>query len=260
MKNMKKIFIVCTIILAASFCVFYLWLSSNYTVPIMMYHHIAYTQKQKADTVNPENFDKQMKFLHDHDYDVISIDDFISRLRDNRPLSRKSVVITFDDGYDDYYMYAFQSLKKYGFLATIFVISDRIGKQGYVTWEQIDEMLEHGMTIGSHTRHHVYLPDATVPEQKKEIMGSKEILEERLKIPIDYFAYPIGGFSEGIKAIVKKAGYQGAFATNRGYDRTNKDVYELNRTRFNERDTNNLYMFVKLSGFYNLFRKSKKPF
>jgi len=62
------------------------------------------------------------------------------------------------------------------------------------------------------------------------------------------------------KQIVEEAGYKGAAATNRGYDRFNKDAYELNRIRFSDKDDRNDYLWIKLSGYYNLFRAAKKPY
>jgi peptidoglycan/xylan/chitin deacetylase (PgdA/CDA1 family) len=129
----------------------------------------------------------------------------------------------------------------------------------YLTVEQIKEMIASGIDIGSHTRTEAYLPDLMVERQWNEIQASKAILEENLGITVDYFAYPIGGFSDEIKKIVQESGYKAACTTNRGYDRFNKDVFELNRIRFSDKDIRQDYMWIKLSGYYNLFRKGKSP-
>ena len=70
----------------------------------------------------------------------------------------------------------------------------------------------------------------------------------------------IGGFSGLIKDSLKNAGYKGACATNRGYDRYNRDVFELNRVRLSNNDDSDFVLWAKLSGYYNLFRKAKKPY
>ena len=102
--------------------------------------------------------------------------------------------------------------------------------------------------------------DYSDKRKEDEIVTSKKILEENLGIEIKYFAYPIGGFNSFIKKVIKANNYKGACATNRGYDKSNKDVFELNRIRFSNKDNSDLILRVKLSGYYNLFRKSKNPF
>jgi len=121
-------------------------------------------------------------------------------------------------------------------------------------------MIEQDIDIGSHTRHHAYLPELSRKEQEDEIKKSKWKLERNLGKRIEYFSYPIGGFSELIKKLVKEAGYKGACATNRGYDRLNKDVFELNRVRFSDNDNRDDILWIKLSGYYNLFREARKPY
>ncbi|MCR4336920.1 MAG: polysaccharide deacetylase family protein, partial [Candidatus Omnitrophica bacterium] len=87
----------------------------------------------------------------------------------------------------------------------------------------------------------------------------KRILEQELGVPIDHFTYPIGGFNREIQEIVKKAGYQSACTTNRGYERSNKDLYALRRIRLSNDNTSDFLLRVKLSGYYNLTRKLKFP-
>lgn len=238
---------------------FSLWLSSRYTVPIMMYHHVAGTRAVRADTVSPQRFEWHMAYLRDNHFHVLSLDTLAQAIRQKKPLPARSVVITFDDGYEDNYTHAFPILKKYRFPATIFVSSDLMDGPGYLTTQQMKEMLAHGMDIGSHTRTHVYLPDLTEEKQAAEIRGSKERLEEILGVPVKYFAYPSGGFTEPIKHLVREAGYYGACTTNRGYDRLNRDVFELKRVRFSDKDNRRDYLWMKMTGFYNLFRRNREP-
>ena len=259
MSRLKKNLLGVTVLCVVGAGVFFYWLSGQYVVPIMMYHNVNYTQEARANTVSPENFERHMAYLKTHGFQVISFNDFVSRINAGGPIPKKSVVITFDDGYEDNYQYAFKILKKYGFPAIVFLPSDFVNTRGYMTWEQIKEMRESGITIGSHTRRHIYLPDLPMEEMREEIKGSKSILERQLGVTVDYFAYPIGGFSEQIKQMVREAGYKAAAATNRGYDRFNRDVFELKRIRFSDKDNRSDYLWMKLSGYYNLFREAKRP-
>ena len=257
MSAVKRFFLSLFIIFMLVVSSFLLWISNRYVVPIMMYHNVSYAENPKLNTVSPENFEFQMSFLREHNYRVLSLDELVEKIKKGQKISRKSVVVTFDDGYEDNYAYAFDILKKHEIPATIFIPSDLIGTKGFLKWSQIKEMFENGIYFGSHTRHHTYLLDIPEAGQKDEIENSKKIIEEELGKEVKYFAYPIGGFSNTIKRIVKDAGYAGACATNRGYDRMNKDVFELNRIRFGDKDDNAFVVWAKLSGYYNTFRKLK---
>ncbi len=259
MSPLKRFFLSLFIIFMLVVSSFLLWISNRYVVPIMMYHNVNYTETPKLNTVSPENFEFQMNFLREHHYDVLSLDELVEKIKKGRRISRKSVVVTFDDGYEDNYTYAFDILKKHDIPATIFLPSDLIGTQGFLNWTQVKEMFKNGIYFGSHTRHHTYLPDIPEEGQKDEIENSKKIIEGELGKEVKYFSYPIGGFSDQIKRIVKEAGYAGACATNRGYDRMNKDVFELNRIHFGDKDDNAFVLWAKLSGYYNTFRSLKNP-
>ncbi len=236
------------------------WASRHYVVPIMMYHHVKNADPKRQDTVSPERFEWHMAYLKKHHFNVLPLSALVQIIKQGKPLPRKSVVITFDDGYVDNYQHAFSILKKYGFPATIFVITDVVNTEGYLSTAQMKEMLAQGIEIGSHTRRHAYLPGVVGKTLVDEIEGSKASLEQELGVTITSFAYPNGGFSEDAKRVVQQSSYESACTTNRGYDRFNRDLYELKRVRFSDQDDRIDYLWMKLSGFYNLFRKSKNPY
>lgn len=237
--------------------IFYFFISPRYVVPILMYHSIESINPPHPNSVNPEAFAKQMDFIQSGGYKVLSFDELIQSIENNQ-LPRHSVVVTFDDGYANNYSVAFPLLKEKKIPAMIFITPEQIGQPGYLTWDQIKEMERSGISFGSHTVNHTYLPDASPDEQKKQIVESKILIEKALGHPIDYFAYPSGGFTEAVKEMLKAAGYRAACTTNRGYHRDNKDLYELKRIRAKESDPS-FVLWTKLCGFYNFLRKSKSP-
>jgi peptidoglycan/xylan/chitin deacetylase (PgdA/CDA1 family) len=236
------------------------WLSDRYVVPIMMYHNVQDLDHHEANWVSPRKFEYHMAFLRKHNYNVISLEALVKGTLEGKKFPLKTVVVTFDDGKDNVHTNAFGILKKYNIPAIIFIPSEDMGTDGFMTADEIKEMASAGIAIGNHTRTQAYLPDLSLEKQKEEIVGAKDKLEEVLGMNIDYFAYPSGGFSDEIKAVVKQAGHKAACATNRGFDRFNKDVFELNRIRFSNKDNSDVILTVKLSGFYNLFRKRKNPY
>ncbi len=228
----------------------------QYTVPILMYHYTGAGDGTLY--VTTENFERQMKYLRDHRYHVISLDEFIQLKQQNAKFAHDTVVITFDDGKRDNYSEAFPVLKKYDMPVTIFVITQWVGHNAFLTWDQIREMSESGIDFGSHTQHHIYLPDVDAATIMAEALGSKKDLEKHLGKAARHFCYPSGGFTAEAKQLVRQAGYISALTTNRGYARLNKDLYELKRVKVTNSDTVKPFHFWgKLSGYYNLFRRSK---
>ncbi|OGX24947.1 MAG: hypothetical protein A2787_01165 [Omnitrophica WOR_2 bacterium RIFCSPHIGHO2_01_FULL_48_9] len=239
-----------------------LWTSQRYVVPIVMYHSIqdtAQLQLQNAVTTSPKFFRYHLDFLKKNKYNVITVDELVSGIQAGKHFPRRTVVITFDDGFLDNYTQAFPILKEYRYPAAMFVIAKYIGKKEHVRWNQVVEMVQSGLiTIGSHSYTHAYLPEIPPEQQSEEIVKSKEVLEARIGRPVDYFTYPVGGFNAQISELTAQAGYKGAFTTNRGYNRYNKNVYALKRIRLSDKDNSDTILWFKLSGFYNLFR-SEKP-
>ena len=260
MSRVKKIFVI--LFVSALFFVscFLLWVSNNYVVPIMMYHNVENTHYNEGNWITPENFERHMIYLQEHGYHIISLDELVSAIKENKRLAKKTVVITFDDGFENNYTNAYFILKKYGLTATMFVPSDLVNTKGRLSWHDLKEMVDNGIDIGSHGRVGDYLPSFSQIRQKDEIFESKRILEEKLGIKVNYFAYPIGGFTPKIKKMLIAAGYKGACTTNRGFDKKNKDVFELNRIKFSNKDNSDIILWAKLSGYYNLFRGCKNPF
>lgn len=232
-----------------------------YTVPVLKYHGID-TPNIGDDTpkVSVENFEKQLAFIHRMGYKVITLEEYVKSVKEHTRL-KNAVVITFDDGYVDNYSNGLPILKKYGFPAAIFLIEEKIDKnQRFLNLKQIKEMEKNGITFGSHTISHRYLPGIkNEGELRSEIFGSKALLEKRLTHKVDYFVYPIGGFNAQIKELVEEAGYLAAFTTNRGPDKFNRDIYAIRRIKISDRDRYWWTLWFKLSGYYMLFQGYKNP-
>lgn len=222
-----------------------------YVVPVMMYHAIDHRDKLTKLSVSPEGFARQMEFLHRHKYNVISLEEAARYLKENKRPPRKSVAITFDDGFYNNYEHAYPVLKKYGFPATIFVIVDKVGQEGYLDWEAIREMSDSGLiTIGSHTMSHLWLPAMGTKSLREELSRSKSVLEERLGKPVTTLCYPIGAFDHRVSREAHLAGYECAVATNPGRRYAENDIFAIRRIKIS-RTSDNLFVFwLETSGYY----------
>lgn len=200
--------------------------------PILMFHYIRDYHDQNDPigvnlSVSPERFETMLAWLADHHYQNR---DFGELANAGAP-DMKPVIITLDDGYDDAYSAAFPLLQRYGFSATFYLIVDKVGTPGYLTWEEIKTMQSAGMHFGSHTLTHPNLTQLGSAAADQEITESKRTLEEHLGTPIRDFCYPSGKYDEAVKKLVQQAGYQSAVTTASGAAVPSSDPLALPRLR-----------------------------
>jgi len=201
-------------------------------LPILMYHHIKELPPGASGlwqdlTVSPEIFKKQMEHLFKHNYRPITFKDFFNYLRTRRNLPERALIITFDDGWRNQYENAFPVLKKYNFRATFFVVVDYIGGSKFMNREELKELINRGMEIGSHTMNHPNLRGFSESELKNEIQNSKIILERMLGQEIKVLAYPYGAFDCQVIRIVRESNYLAARSIIRGIDQDLENLYTL---------------------------------
>jgi peptidoglycan/xylan/chitin deacetylase (PgdA/CDA1 family) len=261
-RVVKGLFLIVVVIVLLVVLFHRFYLVPRYTVPILMYHSIS-DNSDILPNVKTENFSRQMQFLRDNRYNVISLDKLVKGKKNCVEFPRNTVVVTFDDGFRNNYVNAIPVLAKHDIPATVFVITDVInaGDKVYLSWDQVRLMFRSGVDFGSHTKKGKYLPpiESDTKELWSQIASSKEIIGNELGSNVLYFCYPSGGLTPKIINAVKKAGYEAACTTNRGTDRYNNDLYQLNRIKVTDNDAVKPFHFeAKLSGYYNLFRRLRK--
>ena len=212
-------------------------------VLILNYHKIDNTFISLA--IRPDDFDTQMKYLSENGYHTISPDELYDSLAGTGELPDNPVMITFDDGYEDNYANAYPILKKYGFKATIFVVTSFLdkNKKGYMSWDQAREMDANGISIQSHTVDHKSMTDLTDDQLRMELVDSKKKAEKELGHPVNYMAYPTGIHNLHIAQMVKEAGYKAAFTIKYGNVDKASNIYALERVPiFHTEQTNKDFM------------------
>lgn len=225
--------------------------------PILGYHRVGSFKEDHVPTVSAEAFKRQLEFLTR--YHVVSLDELVEKLERAEMPPRGSVALTFDDGYEETYHVAWPLLKRFRFPATLFVTPGEVGRPGFASWEQIKELSADGINIGNHTMHHSYLPLVTEDQLHEELIASKGIIEDHIGQPVRFLSYPVGGFTARIQDMVRQAGYLAACTTNRTLSREKIDCFALRRVKITERDVQPITLWVKLSGYYDLFRRLKSP-
>lgn len=218
-----------TVILGLILCLIPLFLSSpkatnsrqqrlettGVKIVVLNYHKIDDVDMPLS--VAPVEFDKQMAYLKANGYHAITPDQLAAHLESGANLPEKPLLITFDDGYADNYTNAYPVLKKYGFTATFFVVTDFLSRYPqYLTWDQAREMQKNGMKIASHTMEHQSLTALSDEAIMAELTGARQALDYQLGAQPQYFAYPTGTYDLHIAQLIEKAGYKAAFTIKYG--------------------------------------------
>lgn len=262
MSKRSVTFLTIGFIIIVSVCAFFVFCKSNYVVPVLMYHSVSpFATEENRLSVSHASFERQMRFLKDHHYNVVPLASLAEMIKNKKRIPRRTVVLTFDDGYRDNFTYAFPVLKKYNLPATIFVIINEIGRrQGdRLTWDQIYQMKRSGIiAFGSHALGPEPLVNIASPAGlKKEIFDSKRILEERLKTPVEAFSYPEGRFNPAIRQLVQDAGYKVAVATSPGRGYPDDDAWALKRLRISSTSDNLFVFWFEISGIYTFIKEHR---
>lgn len=206
--------------------------NKNASVIAFCYHNIEDNSKMKALTISKVEFERELQTIKDNNFTVIPMQDFLAWRRGEKDIPDKSAIITIDDGWLSGYTDAWPVLQKFGYPFTLFIYVNYVGTGGKsLTWDQLAEMRDAGVDIGCHSYSHSNLrtPGGGVDKRtqelvkkdvaalglegwlRKEVVGSKEVLEKQLGIKCNTFAYPFGVYSPKVREMIKEAGYEAAF-------------------------------------------------
>ncbi|MDL2280928.1 polysaccharide deacetylase family protein [Selenomonadales bacterium OttesenSCG-928-I06] len=216
-------------------------------IPILLYHHVSDEKTALPElTVSSEEFDYQMKKLKDSGFSTITTEELLNYMSNKQVrLPEKPIVITFDDGYEDNYTYAFPILKKYNFKATIFMVGVNIDANKRLSTQQMKEMVNYGIEFGSHSITHSSLPALNKTELIKEIKNSKKQIEQVIKKEVSLFSYPYGDYNLNVLESTE-FNYKGAVTVLPGPVKSNYDnVFLMRRIPiFNDTDIEKLFDLI----------------
>ena len=194
----------------------------------LMYHRFN-ENKYPSTNVRMEIFEKQIQIIKNKNYKFENPENFQKYF--NEPKEEKKILITIDDSFSSFYQHAWPFLKKNEIPFILFVSTEPVGKNGYMTWKQIKEIeREKFAFIGNHSHSHEYLIDFSFQDFKKDINQSISIFEEELGYNPIFYSHPFGEYSlEQINFIKDK--FKFGFGQHSGVIDTNKDRYQLPRTK-----------------------------
>ncbi|MGB8956245.1 MAG: polysaccharide deacetylase family protein [Tumebacillaceae bacterium] len=199
-----------------------------FTVPILAYHSIC-TQEVSDNCVPVQMFRAQTQYLRQAGYQTVTFQDLLRWEMGIGLLPKKPILLTFDDGYHDNYTNAFPMLRQQGMRATVFLIARKVGQKGYLNWDEVRDMAQHGFEFGGHTLTHLDVTKLTSAEQREEIGLCKQEIEAQLGRPVIAFAYPYGQFNDAAEQVVKDSGYRYAVSGRSGHAALFEEPFHLKR-------------------------------
>lgn len=190
-------------------------------VPVLTYHNIGPQAKGRL-VIAAKAFEEQMRYLKAQGYRVLSLKQFLEFSALKRQLPRKTVVLTFDDGWKSFREYAYPILKELGFTATLFIYTDFIGARSALSWEELRELAREGFDIEAHSKTHGDFrrrPGESDDEYARRIQAELAqplaLFQRHLGRSSQILAYPYGSHDEEVVKRVKENGYTAAFDVRR---------------------------------------------
>jgi peptidoglycan/xylan/chitin deacetylase (PgdA/CDA1 family) len=208
----------------------------------LLYHHVgpARPGTKRELTVSPERFERQIRWLARRGYAGIKPSDWLNWIRHGTSLPKKPILVTFDDAYADTADYGLPILRKYGFSAAVFVVTERLaatntwdevqgcGTLQLMTAEQIRYWAREGIEFGAHSRTHPHLAKLSASELAAEVIGGKDDLTALLGYPPVSFAYPYGEYNDAVCELVR-GNFDMAFSVEEGLNYLSGDLHLLRR-------------------------------
>ncbi len=230
MSRLKKWLLSLFFLLLACF----LWLVFSPTpagIPVLEYHEVADSVDDDAYVYNvpPEEFRQQLDYLKSQGYTTISMLDYMKAKKGKMELPAKPIILTFDDGYEDNYTTLLPILEEYGMKATVYVITNQIGQPDYLNWDQLRDMQNRGIEIGSHTANHDPLTQMDEQRREDEVHLSKLLLEWNGIHTVYTFSYPNGAFDDTMPALLEKNQYLTAVTGDAGLNTFATNPYLMQR-------------------------------
>ncbi|MDO8656724.1 MAG: polysaccharide deacetylase family protein, partial [Nanoarchaeota archaeon] len=154
---------------------------NSHRVPILMYHEVGHSDSPWC--ITPQQFEAQMAYLHEQGYTTLSLTQLQQKISQNLPLLQKSVVITFDDGRKGVHAHAFPILQRFGFTATIYIVSSWVEGQNipaeesyseFLTWDELQQLANANFEIGSHSFSHKNMSTLDAGELERELSEAEK--------------------------------------------------------------------------------------
>ncbi len=181
---------------------------------VLQYHHISEDTPEITST-SPQLFEKHLNYLKENQFKVLSMDEFLTYLKSNKSFPDKSVLITFDDGYQSIYNNALPLLKEKNYPFTVFINTQPIQQKldQFMNIEVLKKLVKQGGTIGNHSITHTHMirrdeknnesEEAWRMRMRNEILQAQKFIDEQITVSPRVFAYPYGEYNHQLKSLIE---------------------------------------------------------
>jgi len=198
----------------------------------LMYHRFD-ENKYPSTNIQMDVFKQQIKIIRNLKYNFYDPQDLEKTF--NTPKVKKKILITIDDAFSSFYEIAWPYLKEEKIPFVLFVSTESVGRNGYMTWDQIKELEKESLAyIGNHSHSHSHLVDLKNEDFINDINAASSIFNEKLGYNPIFFSYPFGEYSMLMKEYISK-NFKFSFGQHSGVIDTSKNRYELPRFPINEK-------------------------
>ena len=214
-------------------------------IRVLTYHRFGASQRDPF-CVNASAFAKQIAWLANNQL-AVSLPDVEAFVRGEKTIPQGAVLISIDDGFRSVAKIALPILRDHGVPAAVYVTTGNVGRdvqsaradgehidEGYLNWEEINQLHESGMAIGSHAHTHRSMARISLAEATDEAIRSKELIEKQIGKQVTSFAYPFGtlaDFNASVAETLFKAGYRSAFTSQHGVIHSGSEALTLPRIK-----------------------------
>jgi peptidoglycan/xylan/chitin deacetylase (PgdA/CDA1 family) len=207
-------------------------------VPVLVYHNIGKEARGRL-VLGVDAFTEQMRYLKTHGFRVVSVAEFVEWLHLRRQLPKKTVVLTFDDGYRSFREHAYPVLKELRFTATLFVYTDYVGAgRNALNWDDLKALAAEGFDVQAHSKSHADLRRADHESETQygrrmqaELLEPPRVLAKSVGRAVSFLAYPYGRVDDAVLGKVKEQGYQAAFTVRRESNAAFVDLLRISRSQ-----------------------------
>ena len=196
------------------------------------YHRFG-DQRYPSTNISLDVFAAQLSFLREQGFAVLTLGAALEQLAEGADLPRPTVVLTVDDGYRSFLTGALPILRRFGYVATLFISTDNVGRAGFMTWVEIADLAAQGMEIGNHSASHAYFLNLPVGQQLRAFEADVERAQAAFQAHLGWrpqlFAYPFGEYLPAWESVLQALGFKAAVAQNSGVVYRGSPVYGLPR-------------------------------
>ena len=216
------------------------------SIPALCYHQVRPSATGQFE-LTPETFREQLGILKAQGYQSLSSAELLTILASGTVPTKRSIVLSFDDGYASVYDYAFPIMKEMGFTGIACIYPQFIGAGSAMTWDQLRELASEGWSIESHSMSHSnlatgYGTPAYAKMLEHEIAGSRGLIEKQLGVPVKFMVWPYGIYTEQAEQAARDSGYAGAMTVDGGANYPGLDPFRIKRQVVYRSDTREKFL------------------